>query len=72
MDQDIPIMVSQSFAANFGLYGDSVGAVHFVCRDIDEATHVESNAKIVARAIYSNPPIHGSKIVTNILTDLSF
>ena len=30
---------------------------------------MESQVKILARAMYSNPPIHGSRIVTTILKD---
>lgn len=46
-----------------------MGAVHFVCKDESEAKRVESNAKIVARAMYSNPPVHGGKIVEKVLSD---
>jgi aspartate aminotransferase len=30
---------------------------------------VESQLKIIARAMYSNPPIHGARIVTTVLGD---
>ena len=49
--------------------GHRVGAVHFVCSDKEEKARVESQAKIVARAMYSNPPLHGAKIVTKVLGD---
>ena len=38
-------------------------------RDHDEAKRVESQLKRIIRPMYSNPPIHGAKIVTTILGD---
>ena len=35
----------------------------------EEGARVESQLKILARPIYSNPPIHGSRIITTILND---
>jgi len=63
------IALCQSFAKNFGLYGERIGAFSILCKDADEATRVESQIKIVARAIYSNPPIHGARIVSTVLGD---
>jgi len=63
------IGLCQSFAKNFGLYGERIGAFSILCKDADEAARVESQIKIVARAIYSNPPIHGARIVSNVLGD---
>lgn len=34
-----------------------------------ERSNVESQLKIIARAMYSNPPIHGARIVTTVLGD---
>merc|ERR1719499_2340253 len=63
------IMLCQSFAKNFGLYGHRVGCFSIVCKDAEEKSRVDSQLKIVARAIYSNPPMHGARIVHKILTD---
>lgn len=63
------MVVCQSFAKNFGLYGERVGAVTFVAKDSDEAARVESQAKILIRPAYSNPPIHGARLVAEILGD---
>ena len=63
------IALAQSFSKNFGLYGQRVGCVSFVTDSAAEASNVESQVKILARAMYSNPPIHGSRIVTTILRD---
>eukprot|EP01013_Petalomonas_cantuscygni_P010460 TRINITY_DN2355_c0_g1_i1.p1 TRINITY_DN2355_c0_g1~~TRINITY_DN2355_c0_g1_i1.p1 ORF type:complete len:440 (-),score=77.47 TRINITY_DN2355_c0_g1_i1:953-2272(-) len=65
----LPFVVTQSFAKNFGLYGQRIGACHFVSPDEDEATRVLSQVKILIRPMYSNPPIHGARIVSAILSD---
>jgi len=59
----------QSFAKNFGLYGERAGCVSFLTADPAEATKVQSRLKGVARPMYSNPPIHGARIVDIILSD---
>jgi aspartate aminotransferase len=59
----------QSFSKNFGLYGQRVGALSFVASDADEAQRVLSQVKIVIRPSYSNPPLHGARIVETILSD---
>lgn len=62
-------MVAQSYAKNFGLYGERVGALSIVCKDAEERARVESRLKIVIRPMYSNPPIHGARIVSTVLQD---
>jgi len=63
------IGLAQSFAKNFGLYGHRVGCLTFLTNDAAEGAKVESQVKILARSTYSNPPIHGSRIVDIILSD---
>ena len=53
-------MLSQSFAKNFGLYGERVGALHIICQNKTESAKVLSQLKLVIRRSYSNPPIHGA------------
>ena len=66
----VPNMVlCQSFAKNFGLYGQRVGGVHFVCHDSAERERVLSQMKILIRPMYSNPPLYGARIVDKILGD---
>lgn len=62
-------MVAQSYAKNFGLYGERAGALSIVCKDAEEKARVESRLKIVIRPMYSNPPIHGARIVATVLQD---
>ena len=63
------LLLAQSFAKNFGLYGHRVGALSVTVNDKVTREKVESQLKIIARAIYSNPPIQGSRIVDIILSD---
>jgi len=53
------IALCQSFAKNFGLYGQRVGAVSFLTSTVEEAIAVESQLKILIRPMYSNPPKFG-------------
>lgn len=63
------IALCQSFAKNFGLYGQRVGQFSVLCADADEQARLDSQIKMIARAIYSNPPVHGARIVSTILKD---
>jgi len=67
------IILCQSFAKNFGLYGQRIGAVSFLTSTPEEAINVESQLKILVRPMYSNPPKQGARIVSAILNspDLS-
>ncbi|SER68421.1 aromatic-amino-acid transaminase [Propionibacterium cyclohexanicum] len=65
----LTFVVGSSFSKNFSLYGERIGAVHFVCADADEAERVRSRVKTAARENYSTPPLHGARIVTTILSD---
>ena len=69
VDEGVPFALAQSFAKNFGLYGERVGVLSLVCADEAEATRLLSQLKIVVRAMYSNPPIHGARIVATVLSD---
>jgi aspartate/tyrosine/aromatic aminotransferase len=39
-----------------------------LCR-LQEASKVESQMKLIARPMYSNPPLHGALLVSKILHD---
>ena len=69
VDAGAPLLLAQSFAKNFGLYGERVGALSVVCADAQEAQAVLSQLKILVRPMYSNPPIHGARIVGRVLSD---
>ena len=63
------IMLFQSFAKNFGLYGQRAGCFSVVTESQAEKDIVMSRIKQIARPIYSNPPIHGARIIDTILGD---
>jgi len=63
------ICLAQSYAKNMGLYGERAGAFTVVCQDKEEASRVNSQIKILIRPMYSNPPIHGARIVAEILSN---
>lgn len=63
------IFLSQSYAKNFGLYGERIGALSAVGKDTDEAERILSQLKMLIRPMYSNPPIHGAMIVSEVLSD---
>ena len=62
------IMLFQSFAKNFGVYGERAGAVSLVTGSKTETEVVMSRIKQIARPIYSNPPIHGARLVDIVLS----
>jgi aspartate aminotransferase len=61
------LLLCQSYAKNMGLYGERIGALSVVCKDKEEKERVLSQLKIVIRPMYSNPPIHGARIVSLVL-----
>ena len=63
------LLLAQSFAKNFGLYGERVGALSAVCGSAAEKTALESQLKAIARAAYSSPPVFGARVVKTILQD---
>jgi aspartate aminotransferase len=69
VEQGHNIVLCQSFAKNFGLYGQRIGAVSFLTSTPEEAINVESQLKILVRPMYSNPPKQGAKIVSAILNN---
>ena len=58
---------SQSYAKNMGLYGQRIGCFSLVCEDAAQKNAVESQIKRIARATYSNPPVHGAMLVSTVL-----
>jgi len=62
-----PLLVSNSFSKSFSLYGERVGAISIVAASAEEAARLLSQVKRVVRTNYSNPPVHGSKVVATVL-----
>ena len=51
--------------------GERVGAATILCSSEEEKKAVESQMKIIVRPMYSNPPINGARIATEILNNPS-
>jgi len=68
-EKGLELLVAQSYSKNLGLYGERVGALNFVLADPATAGRVLSQAKRIARALYSNPPAHGARIVAAVVGD---
>lgn len=49
--------------------GERAGSIGITCVCPAEKDIVESHISKVIRPLYSNPPIHGGRIVTEILTN---
>jgi aromatic-amino-acid transaminase len=62
------LLVSNSFSKSFSLYGERVGALSVVGASADEAARILSQVKRVVRTNYSNPPMHGGKVVATVLS----
>lgn len=68
-DNGLPLILSQSFAKNFGLYGERIGTLSVTCDSKETVTKVLSQLDIIIRNLYSNPPKHGAGIVKVVLSD---
>ena len=67
VSKDVPVLLCQSFAKNFGLYGERIGNFSVVTQSAEETGRVLSQLKILARPMYSNPPLYGARIVSTVL-----
>ncbi|KAG9456244.1 hypothetical protein H6P81_000752 [Aristolochia fimbriata] len=69
VSRGMEIFVAQSYSKNLGLYAERIGALNVVCSTSDAALRVKSQLKRLARPMYSNPPVHGARIVSNVVGD---
>ncbi|CAG9465873.1 unnamed protein product [Pedinophyceae sp. YPF-701] len=68
-DMGLEFFCSQSYSKNLGLYAERIGALCAVVSEQEVAGRVLSQMKKIARAIYSNPPVHGARIVAEVIGD---
>ncbi len=61
------MVVAQSYAKNFGLYGERAGCLHIVTPNRKAAGAILTHVKRIIRPMYSNPPKHGAEIVELVL-----
>ncbi|KAG1685240.1 Aspartate aminotransferase, cytoplasmic [Nymphon striatum] len=59
---------AQSFAKNFGLYDVRIGNLTMVFKDPSPIPVVRANMTLLVRGMYSNPPKHGARIISMVLT----
>ncbi|OAA68304.1 aspartate aminotransferase [Niveomyces insectorum RCEF 264] len=72
VDQGFELLVAQSFAKNFGLYGERAGCFHYVAApsaDNTAARRVASQLAVLQRSEISNPPIYGARVAGTVLND---
>ena len=61
------LLIASSCSKNFGLYRERTGSISFISGSSHQAEIVLSQAKAVARQMYSMPPAHGALLVAMIL-----
>lgn len=73
VEQGFELCVAQSYAKNFGLYGERAGCFHFVTSPGSDAIattqRVASQLAILQRSEISNPPAYGARIAATVLND---
>ena len=73
VSQGFEMCIAQSFAKNFGLYGERAGAFHFVTGAGPNAQNtigrIASQLAILQRSEISNPPAYGARIASTVLND---
>jgi aspartate aminotransferase len=68
-ERKLEIFCAQSFSKNFGLYNERAGNLTVVVNDPSSIANIKSQITLNVRAMYSNPPAHGSRIVDLVLND---
>ena len=73
VDQGFELLIAQSYAKNFGLYGERAGCFHFVTgpgpQAAETVSRVGSQLAILQRSEISNPPAYGARIASLVLND---
>ncbi|RYP53321.1 hypothetical protein DL768_001678 [Monosporascus sp. mg162] len=75
VEQGFELVVAQSFAKNFGLYGERAGCFHIVTSPAPDAentiSRIASQLAILQRSEISNPPLYGARIASTVMNDAS-
>ncbi|KAF2113393.1 aminotransferase class I and II [Lophiotrema nucula] len=73
VEQGFELVIAQSYAKNFGLYGERAGCFHFITApssDAEETTkRVASQLAILQRSEISNPPAYGARVASTVLNN---
>ncbi|HUO44533.1 MAG TPA: amino acid aminotransferase [Burkholderiales bacterium] len=62
------VFISSSFSKSLSLYGERVGAFSLVTGSAEETRRALSQVKRIIRTNYSNPPTHGGRAASMVLT----
>ena len=65
----INMVVAQSFAKNFGLYGERIGCLSVLTQNEKQKVAIKMNLAKIVRSKYSSPPKFGAMIINNILSN---
>ena len=65
----INMLVAQSFAKNFGLYGERIGCLSVLTQNEKQKFAIKQNLAKIVRSKYSSPPKFGAMIINNILSN---
>jgi aspartate/tyrosine/aromatic aminotransferase len=68
LTQGHEMLVAYSCSKNFSLYCQRVGALFVVCENGAVKQRVETQVRRTIRAMISNPPAYGAKVVEEVLT----
>merc|ERR1712106_860641 len=71
VERGFELYCAQSFSKNFGLYNERAGNLTVVMNDSKMVANFKSQLTLIIRAMYSNPPAHGCRIVDTVLKDSS-
>jgi len=69
VDRGFELFVCQSYAKNFGLYGERAGCLTVVSNSAELSQKVSSQLEKLQRAEISNPPAYGARIVDTVLNN---
>lgn len=69
VERGFELFCAQSYAKNFGLYCERIGNLVVVQKDAKTTAAVASQLTLIVRAMYSNPPAFGARIVGTVLND---
>ncbi|KAG0294052.1 Aspartate aminotransferase, cytoplasmic, partial [Dissophora globulifera] len=69
VERGFELFVAQSFSKNFGLYSERAGNLTVVAKTPEIKNRIESQIAKAQRAVISNPPAYGSRIVSTVLTN---
>jgi len=70
VERGFELFCSQSFSKNFGLYNERAGNLTIVLSESgQQVDNFKSQMTLIIRAMYSNPPSHGARIVDTVMKD---